>query len=236
MSFVETPTLQDLEAFLNRTLLAGQFGDDQNGLYRASSRLVGRLGLALEPWPQIKDWVLENRLDALFLHRPWKLGALPDDIGVLAYHYAFDERLTTGYNPYLAEALGFSNLEVLGYKEDRPLGMVGDIERVPHEVFHKSVATEFDGLEAVHNAQAGEVLRVCVVGAMRPALIHEAAERGAQVYLTGEYRKSAAQAVLETGLSVFEIGHARSERWGLRKLAELLEAHFSGLELVVQTS
>lgn len=234
MSLKQRPAVSDLEAFLGRTLLAEQFGDDQNGLYRATSRPVGRLGLALEPWPQIGDWVRENRLDALFLHRPWRLGALPKDVGVLAYHYAFDERLTTGYNPYLAETLGFSNLESLGEKEGRPLGMIGDVAATPFGEFRARVEREFDGLEAVYNARAGDVSRVCVVGAMRPALLLEAAERGAQVYLTGEYRKGAAEAVAETGVSVFEIGHARSERWGLRKLAELLAAHFSGLELVSQ--
>ena len=229
-------TLTDLEAFLSSLLLADQFGDDQNGLYRASDRPVKRLGLALEPAPDTADWVHREELDALFLHRPWKLEALPEDIGVLAYHYAFDERLTTGYNPYLAEALGMSGLEVLGEKEGRPLGMIGDIAAVPFDTFCSRVEREFGGLEAVHNAQAREVSRVCVVGAMRPALVREAAARGAQVYLTGEYRRSAAQAVAETGLSVFVIGHERSERWGLEKLAEVLEGRFPDLEVVTSTA
>lgn len=208
---------------------------DQNGVYRVSDRSVRRLGLALEPAPDTADWVRRERLDALFLHRPWKLGTLPEGIGVLAYHYAFDERLTTGHNPYLAEALGMSGLEVLGEKEGRPLGMIGDVAAMPFETFRSRVEREFGELEAVHNVRAREISRVCVVGAMRPALVQEAAARGGQVYLTGEYRKAAAQAVAETGLSVLVIGHERSERWGLGKLAALLEGRFPGLKVVTRT-
>lgn len=219
---------------MSEFLLAAQFTNDQNGVYRASSREVKRLGMALEPWPGISGWITENNLDALFLHRPWKLGRTPDAVGVLAYHYAFDERLTTGYNPLLAEALGMTGLEVLGYKEGRPLGMIGDVPRTSLSAFQARVEKAFGGLEGVYGVQAGEVSRACVVGAMRPALIREAAERGAQVYLTGEYRRGAAQAVEETGMSVLEIGHERSEVWGLRALAGILQREFPGLEVVLQ--
>lgn len=219
----------DLDTFLSTFLLAHAFQDDQNGVYRPSSRKVERLGMALEPWPGLSEWTTENDLDALFLHRPWKLGALPEGVGVLAYHYAFDERLTTGYNPLLVEALEFSEVEVLGYKEGRPLGMIADVPRTSVAAFRARVEGAFGGLEGVYGVQTGEATRACVVGAMRPALIHEAAERGAQVYLTGEYRKGAAQAVAETGMSVFEIGHRRSEVWGLRVLSEVLQEAFPDL-------
>lgn len=73
-----------------------------------------------------------------------------------------------------------------------------------------------------------------MVGAMRPALVYEAAERGAQVYLTGQYRKGAAKAAAETGVSVFEIGHERSEVWGLKTLATTLRKRFADLGVVLR--
>lgn len=229
--------LGDLETFLSDFLLAEQFTADQNGVYRPSAASVRRLGLALEPWPGISTWVRDQNLDALFLHRPWKLGALPEGIGVLAYHYAFDERLTTGYNPLLAAALGFTEVAVLGHKEGRPLGMIGDVSPTPFAAFSSQVETEFGGLENAYGMHGGKhrgaVTRACVVGALRPALVYEAAERGAQVYLTGEYRKSAAQAIADTGLSVLELGHQRSEVWGLARLAEVLRAQFPDLTVVL---
>ena len=69
-------------------------------------------------------------LGALLLHRPWELDAdaLPPDVGVLAYQLAFDERLTPGYNPWFAQVLELRDLEVLGRKGGRPLGMIGALE------------------------------------------------------------------------------------------------------------
>jgi putative NIF3 family GTP cyclohydrolase 1 type 2 len=231
----------DLEAFLSTFLLAHAFQDDQNGVYRPSSGTivrpgtVARLGMALEPWPGISDWVAQRKLDALFLHRPWKLGALPEGVGVLAHHHAFDERLTTGYNPLLAEALEFSEVEVLGYKEGRPLGMIGNVPRTSVAAFRARVEAAFGGLTGVCGAQTGEVTRACVVGAMRPAFVREAAERGAQVYLTGQFRRSAAQAVVETGMTILEIGHERGEVWGLRTLSVALQERFPDLVVVLPT-
>ena len=234
-------TLAGLETFLTDFLLAGQFTDDQNGFYRTSpdaeKREIKKLGMALEPSPNIFNWVKKENLDALFLHRPWKLGRTPKEVGVLAYHYAFDERLTTGYNPLLAEALEMSGLEVLGHKDGRPLGMIGDVPKASFTAFQAQVEAEFGGLESVYGAAGavtkGEVTRACVVGAMRPALVYEAAERGAQVYLTGQYRKGAAQAVGETGVGVLELGHQRSEVWGLKALAKGLREQFPELQTVL---
>lgn len=225
-------SLKSLQAFLDDLLDAHTFTDDQNGVYVPSERPVKRLGLALEPPPDVTDWTRQNDLDALFLHRPWKLGRLPEGVGVLAYHYAFDERLTTAYNPTLAEALEMTGLEPFGLKQDRVLGMIGDVPPASWATFKGEAEAEFGGLEATHGAQGAEVKRVCVVGALRPALVFGAAARGTQVYLTGEYRPAAAGAIAESGVSVLVIGHERSELWGLRALARLIRARFPGLETV----
>lgn len=223
-------TVTSLQTFLDELLLANGFADDQNGVYVPSSRPVNRLGLALEPPSDVMTWIAENDLDALFLHRPWRLGRLPDGIGVLAYHYAFDERLTTAYNPPLAEALEMTDPQPFGLKQGRVLGMMGDVPPTSWAAFRERAETEFGGLEGVYGTEGAEVTRVCVVGALRPALVYEAAEGGAQVYLTGEYRPAAAKAIAETGVSVFVIGHERSEVWGLRALERLLQKQFPDLE------
>ncbi len=232
-------TPSELNAFLRLYFSAERFGDDQNGIYRASERPVKRIGLLLEPFPKIATWTRENRLDALFIHRPWKLEKMtpPEaEVGILAYHYAFDELLTTGYNPRLADVLLMDDVDVLGYKEGRPLGMIGDVPQTTLETFQAQVKAVFGGLEDAYlNVEADEeVTKVCVVGAMRDKLIREASERGANVYLTGQYRDHAQEAVRGTGMNVLEIGHERCERWGLRALAGVLRERYAGLSVVVR--
>ena len=77
---------------------------------------------------------------------------------------------------------------------------------------------------------------LAVVGAMNAALVHEAAAAGADVYLTGQYRPSAAAAVRETGLGVIAVGHARSEAWGLTALTTALRLRFADLEVLTYRS
>jgi len=227
--------LNNLAQFLNRFFTIDRFENDQGGIYRASERLVQRLGLALEPWPDIATWVEREQLDALWLHRPWRLppNALGYDIGVVAHHLAFDERLTLGYNERLAPSLELTKIAPLGEKAGRPLGMFGSIP--PHSFvdYRQAVHEIFGGLEEARPSTSNVVTQVAVVGAMTDALVREAAERGVDVYITGQWRKSAAAAVNATGIGVMVVGHRRSEEWGLRALAHVLSERWSYLDLTL---
>jgi len=229
------PTVAGLAHFLDGFFGGASRPDDPGGVYLPGDRPVSRLGLALEPWPRIGDWVRRTAVDALFLHRPWTLrdGELPGGVGVLAYHLAFDERLTTGYNDRLAAAVGMSALEVLGARDGRPLGMLGGVAPRSWALFRGAVEEAFGGAEEVRPPARDVVRRVAVVGAMTELLVREAASRGAEVYLTGQLRGPAHAAVEETGLGVIAVGHARAERWGLRALAGVVRERWAAVEMVV---
>lgn len=228
--------LNDIAQFLDHFFAVHLYKDDQNGIYILSTRPIKRLGLALEPWTGLRQWVNAEKLDAIFLHRPWQLQPeqLAADIGVLAYHLAFDENLTLGFNARLATVLGMSTLEVLGKKQGRSLGMIGNIPSQDFASYCVCVEEIFGGYDqaiiADHNRQ---ISRVAVVGAMNDALVREAAARGADVYITGQLRQPAQAAVEETGIGVVAVGHRRSEEWGLRALAGLLRDRWSRLEVIL---
>ena len=222
-----------LDEILHASIHSG--ADDQNGIFLPSSRAhVRRPGLALEPGPALWPWMEREGIDVLFLHRPWRLtddqrrALATADIGVLAYHLAFDERLTTGFNPALAEACGWGAPLVLGEKAGRPLGMWCPLEpAVEFRVVAERLRTVFGGLDEIVPPAAGPdapVRQAAVVGAMNDALVREAHAHGVGLYATGQWRQSARAAVRETGLGVVVIGHRRSEEWGLRTLAGLLRA------------
>ena len=232
------PYLTDLATFLDDFLRVECFAGDQNGIYRESDRAVRKLALTLEPFPGLESWVEAHSPDALWLHRPWKLSVTPalTGVGVLAYHLAFDERLTIGYNPLLADALRMTNIVSFGEKEGRPLGMVGEVEPVPWERFRERVSQVFGREEAVLAQTNPVVKRVAAVGAMTDALVNQAADQGANVYLTGALRKSVQPTALSRQLPVFAVGHRRSEEWGLRTLATVLRQQWPDLEITVLAS
>ncbi|MBV8887795.1 MAG: Nif3-like dinuclear metal center hexameric protein [Chroococcidiopsidaceae cyanobacterium CP_BM_RX_35] len=226
--------LVDIAQFLDQFFAIHRFGEDPGGVYWSSTGPISRLGLALEPWPQLADWAIAERLDGLFLHRPWKLQSnqLPPDIGVVAYHLAFDERLTLGFNPRLAEAFGMSGIAVLGEKAGRAIGMIGEIPAQSFAKYCCDLNEVFGGQDEACAGGHSEVKRGAVVGAMTDALVREAASRGADIYITGQLRQPAQAAVLETGISVVAVGHRRCEEWGLRALAGVLRERWARLEVV----
>lgn len=228
------PGLDALAAFLHDALGAAAYpADERGGVFRAGDgRPVARLGVALEAWPGLAAWAERARLDALFLHRPWRLaaGVLADGVGVLWAHLPFDDALTTSYNPRLAAVLGMTALAPIGQKDGRVQGMLGDWTPRPADDAVATTAAVFGGAEAVIAARGPEpVRRVAVVGAMNDALVREAAARGAGLYVTGQLRQPARAAVDETGLAVVAVGHARAEWWGVRALAHLVAERWGAL-------
>ena len=223
--------LDDIAEFLSNLMAAERFIDDQNGVYIPSNRAIARFGLALEPWAELTTWAQQERLDGLFLHRPWQLQTV--DIGVVAYHLAFDEALTLGFNPHLATVLGMGNLEVLGKKAGRAIGMIGEVERHSFDKYCARLHQVFKGCDQAMGGTTGDIFRVAVVGAMTDTLVREAKDRGANIYITGQLRQQAKLALEATELSCVAVGHRRSEEWGLRALSGLLRDRFTQLEVIL---
>uniref|UniRef100_B8HNU2 GTP cyclohydrolase 1 type 2 homolog n=1 Tax=Cyanothece sp. (strain PCC 7425 / ATCC 29141) TaxID=395961 RepID=B8HNU2_CYAP4 len=230
--------LSELATWLNDYLQVNRFGQDCNGIYRNSNRPICRLGLALQPGPTLLDWIQTQQLDALLLHRPWglDLDSLPQDLGVLAYHLAFDEQLTLGFNPPLAIVLGMTDLEALGEKEGRVIGMLGNILPQTFESYCQRVIKAFGGYETMRQGQGDWLRRVAVVGAMTSALVQQAADRGVDLYLTGQLRQPALATLESSGLGLLTIGHHRSEVWGLHCLQQILCKHYPELQVWVRES
>ena len=213
---------------------------EQGGIFHSSETPVRKLGLALEPAEGLTAWVFRENPDALWLHRPWQLAltALPPGVGVLAHHLPFDETLTLGHNDPLAMALKLENLEELGHKQapdfpPRAVGMMGEAPAQPLAAWLEKLTAEFGGYEMILEGKKEKIHRVAVVGAMTDAVVREAAERGATLYLTGQLRHPARRAVEETGMNVVALGHRRSEEWGLRTLADVLRVAFPDVEIRV---
>ena len=229
---MKNPGLTELATLLDTYLEVERFPEETvNGVYRLSSTPIQRLGLALEPFDSLYALVEDENLDALFLHRPWRIETLrlPPGVGILSYHLPFDEKLAVGYNLPLAERLGLTNLESLGSKKGRPLGMIGNLSAATQ--LTPALSSLFDGLERVEAAPGAFHQRIAIVGAMTPALVSEAATRGASAYITGAWRERARRAVEGARLDVWIVGHERSELWGLSVLRTIIEGNFSNLEV-----
>jgi putative NIF3 family GTP cyclohydrolase 1 type 2 len=232
------PTVAGLAAYAGALLGAERYASTEHGVHVPSPRLVRRLGLALEGGEGTAAWAARAGVDALWLHRPWRLppGLLPGGVGVWFTHLPFDDRLTTGLNPRLATALRCTDVEPFGRKDDRTIGMLARTDAVPAVLLRRTLAELFGGLDAWSDGAEPDapVRRLAVVGAMSEPLVRDAAERGATLYVTGQLRPAAGAAVRAAGIAVAAVGHARAERWGMRALAGLLRERWAALDVVVE--
>lgn len=219
----------DLAACVARRVEADAFPGDPPLIVIPTDRPVARLGFALQPAPGLAAWAAARQLDAIFLHRPWgvKDAGLPGGVGVLASHRGFDERMTIGANPALAQALEMRDLEPLD-AGGRAAGMIGRAGPTDAGLVVARVARLLGGVEEVVPNGAPHLHRIAIVNAMTDALVRHAAARGADLYVTGQLREPARRALAETGLAAIAIGHQRSEEYALRTLAALLAESFPG--------
>ncbi|MCB0076238.1 MAG: Nif3-like dinuclear metal center hexameric protein [Anaerolineales bacterium] len=220
-------TAAELVHWISTTL--GDFPAATNGLWRAGDgRPLQRLAVALAGSEPVAEAALSASVDALLLHRPWGLGPLPDAVAVIAAHEALDARLTTGHNPWLAARLGFTLVSSIGERDGWPLVAVAERgDAMPIAAFWQRLRTECATWQLWNDHALPTPLRcIALANAMRPALVRGAAAAGAQLYLTGSLRPSAASALRESGMVAVGLGHAPPERWGLRWLATEIAARF----------
>lgn len=245
------PTLSDLQRFFCERLshetvpgvLTGSSGDDPSEevplLWRTAARErerkpVRKIGFALDHRARLEG---HTDLDALFLHRPFFLtDTMLPGIPVLASHLGFDQHLSIGYNPALADALGMIALVPLSTGgSPHPVGMTGTLHTpLPWYSLRALVTQEYQGTEMIAGTARDVIIqRIAVAGAMSPALVHQAAEARAQVFITGQYRPSARLAIDANGMVMIAVGHRRAELWGLRRLAHETARAFPALETLV---
>ncbi|WP_221090611.1 Nif3-like dinuclear metal center hexameric protein [Deinococcus aquaedulcis] len=217
-------TLSVLAEWLQRHL------DESQPLKRPGPEAVTRLALALEP----ADLPVRLAADALFLHRSRGVGEGWSGLGVLGAHDGFDLHLTTGPNRVLAARLGWTDGRLLTWA-GQPAGLLATAPQTTWADLRAALHAELGGEDASFPpARAGAApLRVALMNRLNPQTVALVAGAGAQVYLTGQVRPSAVPALQAAGLGLVALGHARTERWGLRELARELRTAFPGLQTTV---
>jgi putative NIF3 family GTP cyclohydrolase 1 type 2 len=189
-----------------------------------------------------------------FLHRPFDLDRRSVRTGtlVLSSHTSFDEVLTVGWNPSLAERLGFdvnASLCVQGYKgkggwdPDRRIGIIGQVSQ-HRDLLVRRIEQEFGPVELAREGLSDEIHVVAIMNAFNQEQVHRVTEMAQQagwippdddgrhmLYLTGQPRVAGLEAAQALGISVACVGHRQAEDWGIRYMAVQLRTAFPGVSV-----
>jgi dinuclear metal center YbgI/SA1388 family protein len=168
--------------------------------------------------------------------------AVRGGVSIVSLHTNLDSA-EGGINDILAGLLGLRDVEVLEKKsggapeqqvipaetksETTGLGRVGNLpESVPLSVMMTKVMEALGAERPLRQIGAGGdlVRRVAVVGGSGGSLVALAAERGAQILVTGDVTYHQALEAVRLGLSVIDGGHFLTERAAMRVFAKRLKA------------
>jgi dinuclear metal center YbgI/SA1388 family protein len=215
-----------------------------NGLQVDRSRdEVRRLAVAVDASQATIDAAARAGADLLLVHhglfwdgsqpvtgrRYRRLRALFEaDLALYSAHIPLDVHAEVGNNAVLARALGVEVQGTFGEYGGHPLGVWGRLE-----LRREALAARLDELlgARVHLVPGGpeRVGRVGVITGGAGSMLQAAIDAGLDAFVTGEGAHHHHFDAMEGGINLLLGGHYATETWGVRALAEHLEAEF-GLE------
>ena len=236
--------LVELVAAVDQLLQVGRYQDYcPNGLQVEGRGKIRKLVSGVTASQALLDAAVKAGADALLVHHGyfWKgedpclvgikknrlAQLLRADISLIAYHLPLDDHPTLGNNAQLARVLGFD-------PQPRP-AQAGDslvwLGRLSEPMSGPALADHIDaclGRRPLHidgGAPAIETVAWCTGAAQ--GFIEEAAQAGAQAFISGEVSEQTVHIARERGLHFYAAGHHATERYGVKALGEYLAAQFA---------
>jgi dinuclear metal center YbgI/SA1388 family protein len=177
-------------------------------------------GLFWEFHPRSIGPAMKERLKILF----------DADMSLAAYHLPLDAHPEVGNNALICVALGLDRAEPFGEHKGRPIGVVGrSAEGIAFAELCRRCADAFGqdpfawdcGPEVVHS--------VGIVSGGASGDFAEAIARGLDAFVTGEPAEHVMADARESRVHFISGGHYATERFGIRRLGELVAERF-GIE------
>ncbi len=169
---------------------------------------------------QAIDELMARRLRPLFVA----------DVSLVAYHLPLDAHPEVGNNALLADALELEDRSSFAPHSGRDLGVAG---RLPGDGLGPDAFAELVGgfcqppVAFLYGPERVRTVGIVSGGAADD--VHVAAALGLDAFITGEPAERSQAAAEEEGIHFLAAGHHATERFGVRRLGDLL-AHQFGID------
>jgi len=179
--------------------------------------VVAHHGLFWDFHPRSLSPAMKERLRLLF----------DRDIALAAYHLPLDAHPEVGNNALICEALGLERGEPFGDYRGRPIGFVGrSRDGVPWDELRSRCVEAFGQDPFTWDSGPDLVRSVGIVSGAAASAFGEAIARGLDAFLTGEPAEHVMADARESGTHFIAAGHYATERFGVRRLGDLLAERF----------
>lgn len=233
-----------LVSFLNAELQSDKIRDYcPNGLQVEGNNTVSKIVTGVTASQALLDAAVAAGADTVLVHHGyfWKNESpqitgikkarlqtlLRNDINLLAYHLPLDVHPRFGNNARLGALLGADNISAVTSAE--PLGVLMQGQLAQSVALADIAARLKQALGRdllVHDAGIGNVNRLAWCTGGGQGYIEQAAEAGAQLFISGEVSEQTIHLSRELGIHFIAAGHHATERFGVKALGEYIASQF----------
>lgn len=147
---------------------------------------------------------------------------LSSGISLAAYHLPLDAHREVGNNWKAALDLGWSDLEPFFAMDGQFIGVKGHFKPLSTADFQSSLEKYYGQKAAVALGGKKTVQSAALISGGAYKQIVDAAKSGVDCYITGNFDEPAWHDAHEYGINFFSLGHASTEKVGVRALADYL--------------
>ena len=179
--------------------------------------IITHHGLFWDFHPRTIAPAMRERLQILFAH----------DISLAGYHLPLDAHAEVGNNALICAELELERGEPFGDHRGRPIGWVGrSAAGIPFSELRERCERAFGRPPFAWDSGPELVHSVGVLSGGGASSFREAIELGLDAFLTGEPAEHVMADARENGVHFIAGGHYATERFGVRRLGELVAQRF----------
>ena len=181
--------------------------------------LIVHHGLFWGAGTRVIDPVLKRRLQILF----------EADIALAAYHLPLDAHPEIGNNALIAHALGAAGLRRFAEHRGESIGILAELsgDGLGAGELSAAVAAAVGREPLLFESGPERVHTVAIVSGAGSDYIAQAAQAGADAFITGEPAERVMAQARELGVHFLAAGHYATETFGIRKLGDHLAERFA---------
>ncbi len=215
-----------------------------NGLQIEGDEKITGIALGVDACLELFEKAKENEMNFVIVHHGFYWGKvfpvtsfwrarfkflLENNISLYACHLPMDANSTLGHNSAISEKLGLLNVEPFGEYHGNYIGFKGELKQpVKIDNIKDMLSDLFDYGVRIFKFGKESVKTIGIVSgdAATEDILKECANKGIDLFITGETNHVAYHIMKELKLNVAFCGHYSTERFALFKLEEILKKEF----------
>lgn len=244
-------TNNELVEYLNNYLEIDKYDDiAYNGLQVNNSKNITKIATAVSASLEVIEKAAEIQAQMLICHhgifckkdthpltgivyKKIKL-LMEHNIALACYHLPLDGHKEIGNNYKAGQELGLKNIQPFGRYSGIPIGIIGEISPISFENFKNNVEKYYER-HAEYVQIKDTISRVALISGAAEKKIVEAAQAGADCFITGRTDEQIWDQAHENNISFLSLGHYSTETVGSKALAQHLEKELNITTIFIKT-